>query len=301
MRMNRSVLATALAVATLASTTAIGRASSASRERNDARMEVRRIRIHFDSVLSELGARDVRSLARVQQAHRAALLVTLRDYRARGVFPHNYDFPGRAIPYFVDRKTGTLCAVAHLLESTGRRDIVDRVARADNNVLVPQLAGDTAFTGWLDANGITLGEAAFIQMPYSQPVSSAEVARNVGLVAITPFALGGAVATSLMNALGNADGHRTRVSKLGIISGIATAGLGAVVMSNSSVSKQIGASGMVLGLTSIALSTRSMRNHSTVIAAREAERARSVTQTSLAPIISTSNGGSAGLAVSMRF
>ena len=71
-----------------------------------------------------------------------------------------------AVPYFVDRKTGTLCAVGFLLASTGRADIVDRVAGVNNNVYVAELAGDTAFTAWLVEQGITLDEAARIQVPY---------------------------------------------------------------------------------------------------------------------------------------
>src|SRR5262245_25566942 len=91
--------------------------------------EIRRIRAHFDSVLTELSARDVAHLSSTQRVARARLLETLHRYRDRGTFPHNYDFPGRAVPYFIDRKTGTLCAVGHLLASSGRRDIVHRVAR----------------------------------------------------------------------------------------------------------------------------------------------------------------------------
>lgn len=79
-----------------------------------------------------------------------------------------YVFPGRAVPYFVDRKTGVLCAVAHLLESTGRRDVVDRVAALDNNIWVAQLAGDTAFRRWLDTHSLTSTEAARIQVPYQE-------------------------------------------------------------------------------------------------------------------------------------
>ena len=166
MRLNRLVIATALTLVTLAAATATGRATTAPL-RFDGRGGVHRIRTHFDSVLTGLGSRDLTALTQEQRARRASLMTTLRAYQARGVFPHNYDFPGQDVPYFVDRKTGTLCAVAHLLASTGRRDIVDRVARANNNVLVPQLAGDSAFTHWLSDNGITLDEAAFIQVPYA--------------------------------------------------------------------------------------------------------------------------------------
>jgi hypothetical protein len=147
----------ALVVVPVGVATKVGSAATAA-------SEVRRIRAHFDSVLAELGQRDLGELSAAQRATRASLLAELRGYRDRGEFPHNYDFPGRLIPYFVDRKTGAMCAVANLLAVSGRRDIVDRVAHANNNVWVDELVGDTAFTHWLDASGLTLREAARIQM-----------------------------------------------------------------------------------------------------------------------------------------
>lgn len=301
MRMNRSVVAIALTLVTLAAATATGRATTPASRSDGSAGEIRRIRTHFDSVLTGLGSRDLTGLTQEQRARRTSLMTTLRAYQARGVFPHNYDFPGKDVPYFVDRKTGTLCAVAHLLASTGRRDIVDRVAQANNNVLVPQLARDSAFTDWLSDNGITLDEAAFIQVPYAYPVSKAEVARDVGFAVAAPFALGGAIATTLWNVSSNTDGHRTTVSKIGIISGLATAGLGAAVLSKSEFNHGVAASSVAVGLTSVALSLRSMRNHSTIMAAREAEKARTMAQTAVVPIVDMSNGGSAGFAVTMRF
>lgn len=297
MRLDRLALAAAFALTTIAASTQ--HATAAPSDAGAA--EVNRIRVHFDSVLASLGSREVSNLSPDQRARRASLLETLRAYQARGVFPHNYDFAGAAVPYFVDRKTGTLCAVAHLLASTGRRDIVDRVARTDNNVWVPQLAGDSAFTRWLDDNGLTLDEAAFIQVPYVQPVSQAEVARNVGFAVATPFALGGAIATTLWNATSNADGHSTRVSKIGVLSGLATVGLGAAVLSKSEFNHGIAASGVAMGLTSVALSMRSMRNRSTIMAQREAEKSRTMAQTAVVPIVDVGHGGSAGIAVTVRF
>ena len=129
-------------------------------------MEVQRIRAHFDSVLAELPTHHDPALSAAQRSRRSALLLTLTAYRDAGSFPHNYDFPNQPTPYFVDRKTGVLCAVAHLLESTGRRDIVDRVAQTNNTAYVRELAADTAFVHWLDRQGLTLAEAAWIQIPY---------------------------------------------------------------------------------------------------------------------------------------
>jgi len=158
--MRRGVLAVVISSAAVA---AMGMASHSDPAR--AR-EVARIRAHFDSVLVELRARDVRALTPTQRQQRGRLIATLGAYRDAGQFPHNYDFPGQAVPYFVDRETGALCAVANLIASTGRGDIVERVTRTNNNVWVPALAGDTAFRAWLDGHGLTLAEAARIQIPY---------------------------------------------------------------------------------------------------------------------------------------
>jgi hypothetical protein len=277
----------------------LGVASRASAG-DGAAAEVRRIRTHFDSVLTELGARDVRSLSPEQRARRAEVTKTLSAYRARGVFPHNYDFPGQAIPYFVDRKTRTLCAVAHLLESTGGRDIVDRVAKTNNNVWVAELAGDTAFGRWLDDNGLTLAEAARIQVPYVAPESPAERVRNVTFLAVAPVALSGAAITSVWNAFGNADGHRTGVSWTGMVSGGLAVGTGALLMtmtkgSVTPVASIAGATSMMVGGVSMLVSGRAISRHRAFVSAEEA-RKRSV---AIAPTVSGTGG--AGVAVSLRF
>jgi hypothetical protein len=222
----------------------------------------------------------VSTLSDAQRARRAAVITTLRTYRDRGVFPHNYDFPGQAVPYFVDRKTGTLCAVAHLLASTGRRDIVDRVSKADNNVLVPQLAGDTALSAWLSANGLTLEEAAHIQVPYTRPVSNAEVAREVALVIVSPFALAGSAITSISNLRGNSDGHRRWVNAIGIASGLTTVLVGArvAVSDISGDAPSIGGALAAIGTTSTALSVRGIRRHRSIAESQREAAKRAIAQ-----------------------
>jgi hypothetical protein len=262
--------------------------------------EVARIGRHFDSVLVELAARDLSTLSRAQREHRASLVATLTAYRDRGLFPRNYDFPGQAVPYFVDPHTGVLCAVAHLLESSGRRDIVDRVSHGDNNVWVAQLAGDTAFTSWLSTQGITLTEAARIQVPYVQPVTKAEEVRNVAFMSVAPFAIGGAAVTSLMNALGNADGHRTGVSKVGLASGIVTTAMGIALVGKSGIAPAVGASAIAVGGTSIALSTRSIRRNNSIVSAREAARERQVAA-SVQPTVDATHTPGARVSVSVQF
>jgi hypothetical protein len=265
--------------------------------------EVRRIRAHFDSVLTELNARDVSRLDPAQRAHREELSRMLEVYRDRGIFPHNYDFPGQAIPYFVDRKTGTLCAVANLLEKSGRRDIVDRVAATNNNVWVDELATDTAFAGWLDVNGLTLAEAARIQVPYVQPVTPAQQARQIAFGVTAPIALGAAVTTSVWNAVANRDGHQRVVSWTGVASGIAAMAAGSFVAAKRDLPgkfQSVGYASAGIGALSIAFSATSIHRHREIVSAeREAERKRQVAEATLSPIVTPDH--KAGIGLSVKF
>jgi hypothetical protein len=231
--------------------------------------EVRRIRAHFDSVLAELDAHDVR-LAPERRARRARLVSTLRAYRDRGEFPHNRDFAAAPTPYFVDRETGALCAVAHLLAASGRRDLVDRVARADNNVWVPRLAGDTAFVAWLDHSGLTLAEAARIQVPYigDEPTPPASPGRSAALTAGSAAAVGGALAASWLNVRAGAGGSRLGAA-LGLTAGAAAIGLGTSGLATDRVSPALGVANVAVGAASAWLATRGLLRHRRLAADRQ--------------------------------
>jgi hypothetical protein len=268
--------------------------------------EVTRIRAHFDSVLTELTSRDVSSLSASQRSNRARLTLALANYRERGVFPHNYDFPGQSVPYFVDRKTGTLCAVAHLLASTGRRDIVDRVARQNNNVWVVELAGDTALATWLDANGITLDEAARIQVPYNS-VSDTEIAAMVTVAVVAPISLATSLVTTMWNGSTNSDGHRRGVSWTGAVSSTLTMASGGLFFALADDRKpglrMIGGGVMALGGLGLYTASRSIRTHNDIVRTeREEEARRRVAQATVSPMItgSLSNPG-VGATLSLRF
>jgi hypothetical protein len=84
---------------------------------------------------------------RPQRTHARVLLTASSSTTVGGLFPHNYDFAETPTPYFVDR-TGTRCAVAHLLESTG--PLSSTASPVEQQRLVAQLAGDIAFGTWLD-------------------------------------------------------------------------------------------------------------------------------------------------------
>jgi hypothetical protein len=128
-------------------------------------LERARLRLHFREVLAELEASDVSHLAPPQRGIRRALIDELARYARTGRFPRNRDFPGRLVPYFVDA-SGTRCAMAHLIESTGDQDLVARVARHRNHARVRELAPDLALQAWLARAGLTAAEAARIQPSY---------------------------------------------------------------------------------------------------------------------------------------
>lgn len=249
--------------------------------------------IRLDTVLSELAARNVGDLSEVRLANRDKLLEELARYRDIGEFPRNYDFPGERVPYFIDRKTGTRCAVAFLLESTGRGDVVQRVVATNNNVWVPQLAGDAEFTAWLDENGLTLAEAARIQVPYlgempaPQPAaqtSSSHRAYNIGSAAV----IGASAASALWSA--RTGGRISKVSAL--TSGVAALGLGSVGLAGRD--RSVGAVNMIAGSAAAYLATRSILRDRRIASAQREEQRVSVT-----PTVSVSDG--AGVAVAFRF
>ena len=264
-----------------------------------AERETERIRAHFDSVLVELGERSVGGLTTEQRARRATVIATLRAYRDRGAFPRNYDFPGEATPYFVDRKTGVLCAVAYLLESTGRRDIVDRVAAANNNVWVGELAADAELDEWLREHGLTLKEAARIQVPYEQSNSGPYLMSTLAGVGVSSVA-------SVINLTANRSGRAGIVSFVGGVGG-----LGAIALGIAGVKQEVPAMASSLnvmagGLALITSIQSQRRYESAVKRGREAERQKQQAvlrdvQTSVTPLLSVGAQSSAGLAVQVRF
>lgn len=259
--------------------------------------ETIRIRAHFDSVLTELRGRSIEALTQQQRAARAALVAEVERYRDRGVFPHNYDF-AEPTPYFVDRKTGTLCAVANLLAFSGRRDIVDRVARTTNNVYVRDLAHDTAFVGWLGAHGLTLDEAARIQVAYVGSLTPAQQERQASFAMMAPFAVTG-VATSIWNLSSNADGHRTALSWTGAIAGAGSLLAGTALLLESPTPKAtaIGSAGIIAGAVSAGIAMRTINLHHEIELARRSHQKR--VEASIAPTV-TAQGG-AGLVIALRY
>lgn len=268
------------------------------------------VHAHFDSVLIELQSADAAGVPGDRRARRTALIGALRGYNARGDFPNNYDFPDAPTPYFVDRVTGVRCAVAHLLESTGRHDIVQRVVATNNNVRVADLAGDAAFVAWVEEQGITLAEASRIQPSYegsrnSDGVSPVLIGAVIGGSALV---IGTSIGTSVWNTSGNADGHSRAGNVFGVVSGALTTLVGASIAGSREdngsrnagiVTAAVGGVGMALGVRGISRRSRTMT------ARRDAERSggvnREQVQASLIPLIGVGRNATTGVSMQIRF
>ena len=265
--------------------------------------EVARIRIHFDSVLHELRTADVAHLSATQRAARATRIAHLAAYSARGVFPHNHDFSESWMPYFVDHR-GVLCAVAHLLESSGRRDIVDRVATADNNVWVQDLAGDREFRAWLDHSGLTLAEAARIQVPYIESPAEQNASASNRINSAAAFTAGGlGVAAILWNARDPGHGRTGLRSALGYTAGAMGIAIAASRMEAEGTPLAVGAVTGAIGLGSAIMATRTLlgSRHAARAAAAAAESDKKV-DVSIAPSVQATGSRLApALALNVRF
>lgn len=134
--------------------------------------ETARVRAHLLAAEQFLRSRSTSGLNRTQLERRAANIAVLREYRSRGQFPHNTEFPNRRVPYFMDSE-GRLCALPYLMARSGDRDLVNQVAATHNNAHVAELAGNAEVTEWLTREGLTLEEAALIQPMHGPTLASA--------------------------------------------------------------------------------------------------------------------------------
>jgi hypothetical protein len=208
------------------------------------RAEVVRLRAHFDSVDRELGAVDVSRLSATQKAMRAELISWLRDYRNAGRFPENNRLANRAVPFFRDSH-GTLCAMAYLIDRSGRADIVDRIARTRNNAFIHQLADDPALVAWLDESGLSVDEAARIQPQYGGPIVVVDNNDRVSRpYAILSLGLGG---LSMGSTALNLFAPSRASGAAGVLSGAATIVAGAEHLRDRSGNKRMAQADLTVG------------------------------------------------------
>jgi hypothetical protein len=127
--------------------------------------EIARIRTHLMRVEDELLAANVAHLTVAQRENRAQHITTLREYRNRGLFPHNHQVLGQRVPVFVDDH-GTHCAVGYLIAQSGHDDLARQIASTRNLARVPDLADIPELVAWLEDAGLSVEEAARIQPAY---------------------------------------------------------------------------------------------------------------------------------------
>lgn len=251
----------------------------------------RHVQRSIDGALQMLDQRDVSHLSAAQRAKRSWIAAELRRYQAAGEFPQNRHFRGDNVPYFVDQTSGAICAVGHLMAASGRRDLVERIASDDNNVWVLELAADPEVGAWLDEHGLTLAEAARIQVPYmggdpGAPIASRpDVRGNADLVAI---GVGVATAGLLTNVLVR-PGHESRTrATLG-----AAAGLFGVVVGFGTMQDQ--------GSRTAGLTIGTVGVMSLVAAGNTVSRVRRNERIRFAPIIPVGREDGAGVSFSFSF
>ncbi len=121
-------------------------------------------RDHVRTVAAGLAARERPELDDARRAARSAAVAALRAYAERGVFAQDPYWPGMGVSHLID-PYGTRCALAHLIDVSGSRELLLRLAGASNHAFVPELVEDAGFRAWLDANGLTADDAAWIQAP----------------------------------------------------------------------------------------------------------------------------------------
>ena len=211
--------------------------------------EVARIRAHLIGAERLAAGRDLSGLSPSQRSSRGRLLRVLRAYREGGRFPRNHDFPGRRVPYFVDRD-GTRCAMAYLIESTGDSAMVTRIARSRNNAYVRDLADDPDLLAWLDRNGLTVAEAARIQPSYGYQ-------REHSSAALEPVAIAAVMGLETSGILLNLDPPRTQRARawrgsMAVVSGFGGMIAGASLLDKpGDLSQGWGASVLTLGAVSL--------------------------------------------------
>jgi hypothetical protein len=273
------------------------------------RAEVARLRAHFDSVDTELRTRDVSHLSVEQRANRTRLIAWLREYRDAGSFPQNDRFPDLTLPFFRDSR-GTLCAMAYLVDRSGRGDIVDRIAKARNNAYIGELTDDRDLVAWLDESGLSVAEAARIQPGYDggggccmigpDPVVSNRDRVSSGY-AVASLGLGG----SSLGTIGfNAFSPSRTSGALGIISGVATLLAGTAFLDEGPGNRKVAIANTAVGSIAALAGVRTLFAQRTarVSAPPESAKRKMVSDATIAPdMIVTPSATMLGFRVHARF
>jgi hypothetical protein len=260
--------------------------------------EITRIQEHLRTVESELLRRDLFHLSVRQQSARMQHIQLLREYRERGLFPHNHDNPERQLPFFVDHQ-GTHCAVAYLLARSGRSDLVQRVAQGRNNAYVAELADDPEMVAWLDSAGLSLQEAARIQPMYNWQPQEETSRVSTEYALLSALSLGFGSVSIATNLPGNREAPGWR-GAYGLVIGAYGIALGVPKLDAGGTPQVLGVLNTAVGATAALLGARTLwqgsRRH--VAAVPENAPASGVTVTA-APLLGVD--GRAGVSMQVKY
>jgi hypothetical protein len=271
----------------------------------DATAEWIRIDQHLESVERELRARDVSHLSPAQRSARVRHLDVLREYRVAGVYPHNHDFPGERVPYFVDEH-GTLCAMAYLISRSDGDELVRRVAHARNNARIHELADEPDLVAWLEAAGITLDEAAMIQPMYGcclwGPEREPGVDAGFAVASALTSAAGGVSIGLNLASIRSAPGSRWP-GVLGIAAGTAGMALGLDRLADGGAYTSLAAATASVGLISTSVGAWNLfripaDREEPIVAPHTSATAASVTAS---PLVDVADPGRVGLKLQVQF
>ena len=123
-----------------------------------------RIATHLRYVADKLDAEAPGDLAPGVAAERHRLLETLREYAARGSFPHLDEPRDHRVPRFIDSR-GRLCAVGFLIASTAGLAVARDLGERFEYALIADI-DDPRLDAWAATHGFSRRELAMIQPSY---------------------------------------------------------------------------------------------------------------------------------------
>jgi hypothetical protein len=138
--------------------------------------------------------------------------------------------------------------MAYLIDRSGRRDLVDRVAFTRNNAYIAELADDPDLRVWLDSVGLSVAEAARIQPEY-EPFQPRGVSDDYAVASV--LISGTALATLGLNfiAPSRATGWAGIIAgSLGVIAGAANVDRNDGTQNVAAANLIIGGGAMAVGL-----------------------------------------------------
>lgn len=132
---------------------------------SQSQSEINRIKRHLQKVEKYLMSRNTSHLSHTLRRNRKYAIQYLREYRLRGKFPRNIQFPGQDVPHFID-SFGTACAVGYLMIRSGFFHVAQKVSKNENFAFVREIKTPEAHL-WIAQSGLSVDECAMIQPTYS--------------------------------------------------------------------------------------------------------------------------------------